>query len=155
MQQQPPPTQPLAPRQTTKPIPPPPASAHPRKRDSFAAFQRVVYPPKESCYKYVLPPPFIPSCPLLTNVTTQPPNNPPFHPRKRYEIPRGDPNARHPRPRPLPPPRGRRRGRRVQVRSGGELEVVKVAPWYSNQASDSKRGQNRCVFLFCEPRYNH
>ena len=45
-----------APISPIKPIPPP--AARPRKRDSFAACQKVVYPPKESCYKYVHPPIF-------------------------------------------------------------------------------------------------
>ena len=45
----------VLPPTTTKPIPPPPAAARSRKRESFTALRRVVYPPKESCYKYVLP----------------------------------------------------------------------------------------------------
>jgi len=47
----------------TKPIPPP--TSRPRKRDTIFDNQRVVYPPKESCFGYVI---CLPSSTLLHSI---------------------------------------------------------------------------------------
>ena len=83
---------PYGPISLTKPIPPP--ASLPRKPDPSAMKQRVVYPPKESCFKYG---PLFPARPYLLLIPRQPAYHVSQYPREWYQVSRGDTGQGHDR----------------------------------------------------------
>ena len=126
-------TAPAAPVTSTKPVPPP--APLPRRFDPNMFSQKVVYPPKEACFKYV-------SCacpaPLDACLTcAQPARHVPFNSGERYQVASGDADSRY------DGPRGWYCDLGVStLRSSGDLEVATTACGYGDKEANAQAGQS-------------
>jgi len=119
-----------------KPVPPP--APLPRKLEPALRSVKVVYPPKESCYKCATILFYPPS-----TYSVQPSHHMSEYPRDGNEISSGNSDTPHCRPR-----RPQFMSRYLFIYPCRLMEMAQAAPGHLNQATFSKAGQDRYVVSF-------